>query len=68
VANGIFERIKKDFWKLLLYKFDKAVISQTEIMGNTDQALLYLDTLRIIQPTSKLPLRQQLRLSMKDLR
>ena len=68
MANGIFERIKKDFWKLLLYKFDKAVISQTEIMGNTDQALLYLDTLRVIQLTSKLPSGQQLRLSMKDLR
>ena len=68
VANGASERIEEKLRTYLLDKFDEEVISRAEeMMGNGNQALLYLDTLRVIQPTSKLPSGQQLRLSMKDL-
>ena len=68
VANGVPERIKEFWYQGLLSKFDEAVISQAEeMMGNANQAFLYLHTLMVVQPTSKLPSGQQLRLSMKDL-
>jgi len=68
VANDVPERIK-EFWRQgLLSEFDEAVISRAEeMMGNANQALLYLHTLMVVQPTSKPPSGQQLRLSMKDL-
>ena len=68
MANGVLERIKEFRRQALLSEFDEAVISRAEeMMGNANQALLYLTTLKVVQPTSEPPSGQQLRLSMKDL-
>jgi len=46
VANGISEKIKKQFWKPFLSMFDEAIISRAEeMMGNPAKVFIYLGAL-----------------------